>query len=93
VRERVLDRVADGDLAGALQAAPAGARPSLSAAYEQAFSGALDEVFVVGIVGNLLAAVLAAVLIRGSDMWSPERVPARRGGGAVAEPAPLRAEP
>jgi EmrB/QacA subfamily drug resistance transporter len=70
-RGPVLDRLGDGDLPGALQAAPPAARGGLADAYGAAFSSALDELFLLALVVNLLAAIAAALLIRPADLWGP----------------------
>jgi len=90
-REALLDRVADGDVAGALRSAPPEARGELGRAYGDAFTAAVAEQLVLGAGLVLLVAVAAAALIRQGDLWRPPApVPAAAG---APEPAGIARRP
>jgi EmrB/QacA subfamily drug resistance transporter len=84
-RATVLDRVADGDVAAALQAAPPEARADIAGAYARAFTDALSEQLVLGGLVVLAVAAAAALLIRQSDLWTP---PAAVAGAPAGAPEP-----
>jgi MFS family permease len=70
-RRAVTDRIADGDVAGATQLAPAGARDSLHTTYDAAFASGLNEILLIS-AGLALAGLAAAlVLVRSRDLWQP----------------------
>jgi hypothetical protein len=71
--------------AGGAPPGPLGRSPALREAYLTAFTGALNDLFLVAAVVAFLGALLAALLIRGSDFAV---------AGAQAAPAARRdAEP
>jgi EmrB/QacA subfamily drug resistance transporter len=76
-RDRVLDALADGDLAGALRLVPAGGRDALRAAYDTAYSGAMDELLLVAAGVAAAGALLSLALVHTRDLWSPVPLEAR----------------
>src|SRR5205085_12462899 len=70
-RRAVTDRVADGDIGSATQAAPAAARASLRATYDAAFAGGLDEILVIAAALAVVGVIAAVVLVRARDLWRP----------------------
>ena len=81
-RGAVVGRARDGDLEGALRAAPASARDGVQHAFGVAFSSGLNEVLAVAGGLALVGALAGAVLVRSSDFVSV-RAP---------EPEPMVAE-
>jgi hypothetical protein len=71
VRRAVTDRIADGDVAGATQLAPAAARDSLRSTYEAAFASGLNELLLISVVLALIGLTAALVLVRARDLWQP----------------------
>ena len=71
VRRAVTDRIADGDVAGATQLAPAAARDSLRSTYEAAFASGLIELLLISVVLALIGLTAALVLVRARDLWQP----------------------
>ena len=70
-RRAVTDRIADGDVAGATQLAPAAARESLRSTYEAAFASGLNEILLIAAALALVGLVAALVLVRSRDLWTP----------------------
>jgi hypothetical protein len=71
VRGAVTDRIADGDVAGATQLAPAAARDSLRSTYEAAFASGLNELLLISVVLALIGLAAALLLVRTRDLWQP----------------------
>jgi EmrB/QacA subfamily drug resistance transporter len=55
---------------GSLSAVPAGARPTVAHAIKASFTTGLNEIFLIGALLSLVAAVLTLVLIRSKDFES-----------------------
>jgi EmrB/QacA subfamily drug resistance transporter len=70
-RRAVTERIADGDIAGALQRAPRGARDSLRATYEAAFASGLNEILRISVALALAGLAAALLLVRSRDLWQP----------------------
>jgi hypothetical protein len=70
-RRAVTEKIADGDIAGATQLAPAGARDSLRGTYDAAFASGLNEILLIAAALALAGLAAALVLVRTRDLWQP----------------------
>ena len=70
-RGAITDRIADGDVAGATQLAPAAARDGLRTTYEAAFASGLNELLLIALALALIGVAAAVTLVRQSDLWQP----------------------
>jgi hypothetical protein len=68
-RGAITDRIADGDVAGATQLAPAGARDGLRTTYEAAFASGLNDLLLIAVALALLGVAAAVLLVRQRDFW------------------------
>ena len=77
-RRAVTDRIADGDVVGASQLAPAAARESLRRTYEAAFASGLNEILLIAAGLALVGLAAALLLVRSRDLWTPDPQPGVR---------------
>ena len=74
-RADLISRLAGPDPESGLDLVSGGAREALRQAYEQAYATGLDDVLVISAAIAAAGIVVAATMVRESDMWVPEASP------------------